>query len=178
MHKPSNFTIELADISDIDAIYSTMQAVSAYTDSELYVYPTMDSLRRRFANHTGFVLIARESSSARVAAVLTTLIPRLDKSNLGWELGMSEDELMNVIEIENTAVRKEYRGNGLQRRMGEMAEGIIAQRGLHPILCSIHPKNKYSLQNALAGGYTEVKRCKLYGGKERLILRKETAYVI
>ena len=174
MKKPPNaYTIEMADISDIDYIYATMREVSTYTDPDLYVYPSMDSLRRRFANHTGFVLIARDAREASIAAVLTVLIPKLDKSNLGWELGMSEAELMSVAEIENTAVRKEHRGNGLQRRMGAMAESIISDKGLSPILCSIHPKNKYSLQNAIAGGYTVVKRCKLYGGKDRLILRKE-----
>ena len=170
----STYSIEMADITDIDYIYATMREVSTYTDKDLYVYPTVDSLRRRFANNTGFVLIARQTKTSTIAAVLTVLIPKMDKSNLGWELDMTPEELMNVVEIENTAVLKEHRGNGLQRRMGTMAESIIAQRGLHPVLCSIHPKNKYSLQNALAGGYTEVKRCKLYGGKDRLILRKET----
>lgn len=105
----------------------------------------------------------------RLAAVFSIIRPGLRDFNLGWELGMTEAELLRVTHMDTAAVHPDFRGRGLQRRMMAQAEKSLAGRIL---LCTIHPDNRYSLGNALGLGYTIEKRVAKYGSV-RYILRKD-----
>lgn len=65
----------------------------------------------------------------------------------------------------------EYRGNGLQRKLVRIGERRAFADGYREGYATVSPKNKYSLDNMLALGYSVVCEAAKYGSM-RLILHK------
>ena len=105
----------------------------------------------------------------RIAAVFCIVYPGLDAFNIGYDLGFSEEELKQVVHMDTAAVHPDYRGRGLQNRMMLHAEQELGGRIL---LCTIHPDNRYSLNNVLKLGYAIEKKVERYDSV-RYILRKD-----
>lgn len=108
----------------------------------------------------------------KLAGAFDSLTPGLEDYNYGYQLGFSQEELQKVINMDTAAVHPDYRGQHLQRRLLQAAEAALSGSGEKHLLCTIHPDNIYSLQNALAQGYTIQKTLPLYGSV-RHILRKD-----
>ncbi len=107
-----------------------------------------------------------------LAAVFSVITPGLGESNYGYDLGFSQEALLRVANMDTAAVHPDYRGHGLQKRLMAQAEQDLAEQGSRILLCTIHPDNCYSLQNALERGYTIQKTLPKYGSR-RCILRKD-----
>ena len=105
----------------------------------------------------------------RIAAVFSVVYPGMQKFNLGYDLGFSAEDLTRVVHMDTAAVHPDYRGRGIQHRMMLHAEEELAGKIL---LCTIHPDNRYSLNNVLKQGYTIEKKTEKYGSI-RYILRKD-----
>lgn len=69
--------------------------------------------------------------------------------------------------IEDVAVHPNYWGVGMQKEMWEYIISHIPEGSL--LICTIHPSNKYSLNNALSLGFSVMKREKMYNS-DRYIL--------
>ena len=108
----------------------------------------------------------------RLAAAFDILHPGPAEFNYGYDLGLSEEELLQVVHMDTSAVHADYRGQGLQGRMVHTAEKELSGQGRKILLCTVHPENRYSLNNMLKQGYQIQKRVKKYGS-ERYILRKD-----
>ena len=107
----------------------------------------------------------------RIAAVFSVLYPGLATENYGYDLGFTEEELLQVVHMDTAAVHGNYRGMGLQRQMAAMAEKELSGQSGKILLCTVHPENQFSLHNMMKQGYEIQKRLEKYGS-ERLILRK------
>lgn len=94
----------------------------------------------------------------QLAAVFSILIPGLHSYNYGYDLGFTQEELLQVVHMDTAAVHPEYRGFGLQGRMVQMAEQEFAGKGKRFFLSTVHPDNQYSLNNMLSQGYSVQKR--------------------
>ena len=105
----------------------------------------------------------------RIAAVFCVVYPGLEDFNIGYDLEFSEEELKRVVHMDTAAVHPDYRGRGLQNRMMRHAEQELQGKIL---LCTIHPDNRYSLNNVLKLGYTIEKKTERYDSV-RYILRKD-----
>lgn len=108
----------------------------------------------------------------RIAGVFSIIHPGLEDFNLGHDLGFDEEKLRQVVHMDTAAVHPDYRGHKLQYRMMVHAEHEIATRGGRILLCTIHPDNRYSLQNVLNQGYSIQKKLSKYDSV-RYILRKD-----
>lgn len=108
----------------------------------------------------------------RMAAAFDVLRPGLGAYNYGYDLGFSEKELLQVINMDSAAVHPDYRGLGLQRRLMETAEEMLTEEGSHILLCTVHPDNRFSLNNALKVGYAIQKKLEKYNSV-RYLLRKD-----
>jgi len=108
----------------------------------------------------------------RLAAAFDILHPGLDSYNYGYDLDLSKEDLLRVVHMDTSAVHADYRGRGLQCRMVDEAEKSLSGKGYRILLCTVHPENRYSLNNMLSQGYAIQKRIEKYGS-ERYILRKD-----
>ena len=68
-------------------------------------------------------------------------------------------------------VPREWRGNGLQRKLLEAALPLV-RPGIVGIGATVSPENQYSLNNALACGFVIADRREMYGGYDRYLLKK------
>ena len=105
---------------------------------------------------------------ARIAAVFCVVYPGLRPFNLGYDVELPKADLTRVVHMDTAAVHPDYRGQGLQHRMMLHAEQELRGKIL---MCTIHPDNRYSLDNVLKQGYTIEKKTEKYGSI-RYILRK------
>lgn len=108
----------------------------------------------------------------RLAAAFDILRPGLASYNYGYDLGLMQEELLQVIHMDTAAVHRDYRGLGLQARMVHTAEQALSEQGKRILLCTVHPENSFSLNNMLKQGYQIQKRVAKYGS-QRYILRKD-----
>ncbi len=107
-----------------------------------------------------------------MAGVFSILMPGLETYNYGRELNFSQEALLRVVHMDTAAVHPDYRGLGLQRRLMEEAERYAATLGNRILLTTVHPENRYSLENILSLGYTLVRELPMYGSR-RYLLRKD-----
>ena len=108
----------------------------------------------------------------RMAAAFDILYPGLASFNYGYDLGLTERELLQVVHMDTSAVHPDYRGMGLQQKMVQTAEEALTGQGRRILLCTVHPENCYSLNNMRKQGYAIQKRVSKYGS-ERFVLRKD-----
>lgn len=104
-----------------------------------------------------------------IAGVFSVVFPGLAPINLGYDLELDKEQLPRVVHMDTAAVHPNYRGLHLQTRLMLHAEQTL---GGSILLCTVHPENRYSLQNVMSQGYAIAKQCKKYGSI-RYILRKD-----
>ena len=108
-----------------------------------------------------------------LAGVLIASLPGKGEENLGWDIGMAEEELGRVAHMESVAILPKYRGNGLQHTLMKIAEEELRNHGYRYLMCTVHPENKFSKNNMIKQGYQVVLTKEKYGGYLRDILYKE-----
>ena len=134
-----------------------------------YVDPP-EAVREMMSDGTMELWVAMDGE--RMAAAFDVLYPGLAPYNYGYDLGFTEEELLQVIHMDTSAVHPDYRGQGLQGSMVRTAEETLSGQGRKILLCTVHPENRFSLNNMLRQGYEVQKRVLKYGS-ERYILRKD-----
>ena len=87
-------------------------------------------------------------------------------------VGLERHSVTVPINLKSVMVLPEYRGNGLQRHLMVKLEGWAREQGYTHSCVSIHPKNKFSMNNAIAMGYEYDHTAVKYGGLTRDILVK------
>ncbi len=92
--------------------------------------------------------------------------------NLGRKIGLEGDEMLATANYKLVIVRPQYRGNGLQRKLGLILEDEASKLGYRHICSSVSPYNQYSARNFEQSGYVRRGRAVLYGGLERDIFYK------
>ena len=158
-----------------------------YQDTEAYIQ-LLQKVHGCMANRDWFYLDTPEEIRAmmkddmmqlwvamdrdKLAAAFTILIPGLSSVNYGYDLDFSEQELLRVVNMDTVAVLPEYRGQGLQYQLMQAAERELVEQGRNILLCTVHPENRFSLQNILRQGYSIQKELPKYGSV-RYFLRKD-----
>lgn len=95
-----------------------------------------------------------------------------NKDFFGYSAGLTYEELKKTAVMDLSLVAPEYRGLGLQRKTIEYSEKLLKASGFKYLLATIHPDNKYSLNNAVKCGYEVKCQRTYYGGLPRLVLMK------
>ncbi len=121
----------------------------------------------------GYIYKAIDNESGKTASVFILTYPGLREDNLGYDINLPLTELPKVALCDVAATRPEARGHHLQQLLMKEAERDAAVDGYSYLMCTIHPDNKPSLNNALALGYSIIMTKKKYGGLDRHILKKD-----
>lgn len=134
----------------------------------LYLDPP-DEVREMMRDGTMALWVAEDGN--RIVGAFDVLYPRYASVNYGYTIGLSNEELLQVVNMDTAVVDPEYRGLGLQQRLMQCAQHELAQTGKHILMCTVHPENRYSLNNVLSQGYMICKTVSMYGSV-RHVLRK------
>lgn len=157
--------------SDTEAFIHLLAEVrEGMTNKAWFYLDAPEDVREMMENGVMTLWVAMDGD--RLAGAFDSLTPGLEDYNYGYQLGFSQEELKKVINMDTAAVHPDYRGQHLQRRLLQAAEADLSGQGEKHLLCTIHPDNVYSLNNALAQGYTIQKTLPMYGSV-RHILRKD-----
>ena len=108
---------------------------------------------------------------SRLGAYLTFHYCGQSPHNYAAFLGVPQAEWPHWANADSAVVHPDWRGNGLQRKLLEAALPLL-RPGIVGIGATVSPENQYSLNNALACGFTIAARREMYGGYDRYLLEK------
>lgn len=172
-----NFKIEKATPAQYDSIINLIRTVyNNMEQADWFAADNDEYTREMLSSGKGTAFIASEEKTAALAAVFMVTYPGHSDENLGLDIGLPTDSLTLVAHMDSAAVLPDYRGHHLQRRLMEHAEANLRKAGYRYLCCTIHPDNKYSLNNALSLGYEVMTTCEKYGGYLRAVLMKELSF--
>lgn len=164
-------TIRKGTCTDTEAFIALLQEVwQGIAQKEwLYLDPPED-VREMMADGTMKLWVAMDGD--RLAAAFDILIPGLHEFNYGYDLALDKEALLLVANMDTIAVHPDYRGLGLQRKLMKEAENWAFAHGYRILMCTVHPENRFSLDNMLKLGYRIEKKLPKYGSV-RYVLRKD-----
>ena len=163
-------TIRKGTASDIDGFVDLLHRVhAAMTEKEWFYIDSPEEIRQQM--ESGIMELWLAMDGDRVVGAFDLLVPGLRDCNYGYELGFSEEELRKVVNMDSAAVDPDYRGLGLQLKLLNVAEAWLKEQGSRILLCTVHPDNRFSLQNVQSLGYGIQKKVAIYGSV-RYVLRK------
>ena len=168
-----NFTFRTADMKDLPQILHIMNtAYDSMERKDWFVIDTEDYMKEHIAAH-GFTMLAI-AEDGTIAGFFLIKFPGNTEENLGHLLQYSKDRLVKTVHMDMAAVHPDFRGNHLQSRMLLAAEAELKQNHFSPCSCmaTVHPENRFSLNNMLRNGYELQLTASLYGGLPRHVLLK------
>ena len=162
--------IRKGTMEDTESFIELLSYVRQNMEHKEWLYlDSPDEVREMMRNGTMSLWVAVDGK--RIVGAFDTLNPKLAPFNYGYLIGLTDIDLMRVVNMDTAVVHPDYRGHGLQKRMMQQAEKELAESGKHILLCTVHPHNRYSLNNLLSQGYSICKTVALYGS-ERHLMRK------
>lgn len=164
-------TIRKGTLSDTEAFLSLLEDVRQGMDQPEWFYlDPPEYVRQQLRSGRMQLWVAMDEN--KLAGALSVLILGEDPENYGWDLGFSREELLQSVNMDSAAVYPRYRGLGLQGKLLEQAERELKAAEKHILLCTVHPDNRFSLENVLKQGYRIRKRYEKYDSV-RYLLRKD-----
>ena len=144
--------------------------INALPDKQLYASSGVEEFKNYIEGKGEIIGCVTKDDKLIAMGVYAKL--GLEKSNYGYDIGLKDDELLKVGQIESTIVLPEYRGNKLQKKICEILEEIGKNNGTPIMMATASPYNQFSLKTFLDLGYEIVKEKLKYGGLKRCILKK------
>lgn len=163
-------TIRKGREPDVEPFIALMAFVRQSMEHKEWLYlDSPDEVRERMEDGTMSLWVAMDGD--KIVGALDILYPQLQSFNYGYTIGLTNGELLLVVNMDTAVVHPDYRGLGLQKRLMHCAEDELVKSGKHILLCTVHPENRFSLNNVLNQGYTICKTVPMYGSI-RHVLRK------
>ena len=151
-------TIRRCGPADADAFYALQNEVRAAMLENIAAYLTDD-------------LCLGVYDGPRLGAYFILRYCGQSEHNYAAFLGVPKSEWDHWANADSAIVHPDWRGNGLQRKLLEAAMPLL-RPGIVGIGATVSPENQYSLNNALASGFTIAARREMYGGYDRYLLKK------
>ncbi len=157
--------------ADTETLLQFLQQVREEMEHKEWFYlDAPEDVRAMMEDGSMELWLAEENGE--LAGIFDLIRPGLAKHNYGYDLDFTEEELLRVINMDTAAVHPNHRGKGLQGKLIQHVEAYLRQEGKHILLCTVHPDNRFSLQNVLKQGYKVQRKLEKYGSV-RYILRKD-----
>lgn len=141
--------LETAQLEDVMALHHLI--ISELENPDLYIPYPREEMAGYLSQEHGFLLGLYDENG--LAAFRVIAWPGEGKDNLGHCLGIAQNQLGQVIQLEGTNVHPRYRGNGLQCLLTERAMGCMQPFEAEGILLTaVSPLNGRSLANMMTLG--------------------------
>ncbi|WP_019413150.1 hypothetical protein [Paenisporosarcina sp. TG20] len=156
---------------DLQDMLTLQQVAIAHLDSKDVLQPTTVQEFETILSGNGFIIGLFDDQ--KLIAYRTTLVPPLDEEHLGLDAGLSKETLERVIYQDLSIVHPDYRGQGLQKQMGELVMARI-NRTLYDYVCAtVAPYNIPSLKDKFALGLQVFALKEKYQSKLRYVFMKK-----
>ena len=109
----------------------------------------------------------------RLIAFRTLAIPVIDEDHLGYDIGLSAEQLDKVVYQEITNVHPSYRGYGLQKKLGEIVMELLDSSPYTYVCATVAPFNIASLKDKLSQGMVIGALKRKYGNMLRYVFYKK-----
>lgn len=100
-------------------------------------------------------------------------LPTVDDYHLGYDIGLSPGQLEKVVYQEITNVHPDYRGFGLQKKLGVIVMELLDASPYTHVCATVAPFNIASLKDKLSQGMVIGALKKKYGGMLRYVFYKK-----
>ncbi|MEK4523520.1 GNAT family N-acetyltransferase [Psychrobacillus sp. FSL W7-1457] len=136
-------------IDNMEQILALQSIVLQHLENKEFLQPLTkeefeDSLKHR--------LMVGVFADDELIAFRTLAIPVMDENHLGYDIGLSEEQLGDVVYQEITNVHPEYRGYGLQRKLADLVMELLQNSPYTYICATVAPFNFASLKDKLSQG--------------------------
>ena len=160
-----NVIIKKASINDLDKILKFQKnIIDAMPNKEFFTPLTEHEFVYPIENN-GLVYLLYYDNTL-IGLFVLTINPEddiLDEYQL--------DNSLDVAIFDSVMIDDKYRGNGLQLQGMKLINKGAAKLGVKRIVATIHPNNRYSLDNFLKDEYKIINQINIHGGP-RLIVEK------
>jgi len=163
-------TIKDLALSDLDAIMELQEKVIASLEVTSFLQPLSEKEFRFILNGNGSMIGAVHNN--QLIAFRAMLEPEIDEYHLGKDANLPNSELPAVLYSEVTNVDPKYRGNSLQRILGELLMENVDKDRHRYVFATVAPFNIASLKDKFALGMNIIKLEKKYGNLLRYTLMK------
>lgn len=170
MKKENGIILRKAQLEDIEEIYNLIATVHENIENKSWYTYTKKIERYNLFINDGISMVACDNG--KIVGVYLAYILRDDGTNFYQLVQDYFKNTDNIIEIINYAVLENYRGMGLQTQMLLKVEELLKNTKYKKFVATVHPDNKYSLNNMLKNGYKIAMTTQLYGGLDRCIIVK------
>lgn len=169
--KQQSFVFRKTTSDDAKEIHKLMKYVYDNLErKDLFMCDSMENVLHILNGHGYGVAVCNLKGD--IIASLLCFIPKETEENLGWDLGFCKEELLRVVHMESAVVHPDYRGNGLEDKMLQLAEEWTDKDQYNIFLATVSPYNEASKKTVSRRGYEVRMRKQKYGGLERLIVEK------
>lgn len=165
------FKIRKAEMQDLDEIMEIMDACKKDMENPEWFVADDKYYVKEYIQEKGFIVVA-ETKNGKMAGFFIIKCQG-QKDELTRFLSYSDKKARETVIMDSAAVRKEFRGNSLQKKMLLYAEQLLDKSCCHYLICTVHPQNLASLKSMQESGYKIKNTVKCYNGLKRHILEKE-----
>lgn len=162
--------VRKAEVEDIEEIYNLLVHVHEKIENKSWYTYTKKIERYNLFINDGYSVVV--CHNGKIVGVCLTYVLRDDGTEFYQIVKDYYKNVDDVIEVINYAVLEGYRGLGLQNKMVSKVEELLKNTKYKKFVATVHPDNKYSLNNMLKNGYKIAMQTKLYGGLDRCIIVK------
>lgn len=165
------FYVRRLNADDLEIIKEVQQKVFETLPNKDMLQPLTTEEFQLIFNGNGVMIGAFVDE--RLIAFRALLIPEKDEEGLGADIGLTDEEDLNrILYLEITNVLPQYRGYGLQKRLGNMIMKEIDVTRFDYLISTVMPYNIPSLKDKFYHGMHIERLKEKYGGKLRYIFVK------
>ena len=126
-----NLIIEKAVPADYQMFADIIQSVwDGMEQKDWFMADNADYTYEMLSSRQGCGYKAVDRDTGKTAGVFMTVIPGLDESNLGYDIGFTREQLLKTAHMDSVAILPEYRGQRLQCRLMQEAEKDLKEQGI------------------------------------------------
>ena len=147
-NEDENYVAKLISYDYLDEMVDLIQRVyDALPLKEVLMVDSYDDMKNDMDNGAKVMGIFGEKD--QMIAYRYVSFPGKKSHNLGYDVGIPEDELTSLCQLETTVVDPPYRGNNLQSMTLGLMIPIVREEGYKHLACTISPYNYYSVNNIM-----------------------------
>ncbi|WP_391206353.1 GNAT family N-acetyltransferase [Psychrobacillus sp. L4] len=130
---------------------------------------TKEEYEHSIANHLMVGVFVED----QLIAFRALAIPEIDEHHLGYDIGLGTEQLDKVVYQEITNVHPDYRGFGLQKKLGTIVMELLDASPYTHVCATVAPFNIASLKDKLSQGMVIGALKKKYGEMLRYVFYKK-----